>query len=32
MRTREEVEFNALWFGACLGIAIVIVILRAIIQ
>lgn len=31
MRTKEEVEFNAIWFGVCLATAICLVILRAVI-
>lgn len=30
MRTKEETEFNALWFGVCLATAVVIVVLRCI--
>lgn len=30
MRTREEVEFNAIWFGVCLATAVCLVVLRAV--
>lgn len=29
MRTNEENQFNAIWFGVCLGTALALVVLRS---